>query len=87
MKICDHSTKTSKKYATLQKGVKQTERNGMHGNQGIVDKYYAQIEGKNEVYQYVLHNCQVNRVTKGLDVISHILNLIMLITFILVSLI
>ena len=22
----------------------------MHGNQGIVNKYYAQIEGKNEVY-------------------------------------
>ena len=26
----------------------------MHGNQGIVDKYYAQIEGKKEVYQLPL---------------------------------
>ena len=25
----------------------------MHVNQGLINKYYAQIYGKNEVYQYI----------------------------------
>lgn len=49
---------TTNIYTTLQKGVKPTKSYGNAGNQEIVDQYYNQIKGKNEVYnEYHVVTC------------------------------